>query len=602
MPSNADNFFFRFVLEYLQRKGYKNAAETLKQSLPIDSVEESFHNPSTEMEDQVRNFIEFFINSEQEEINVLDDYEKVYRWVDGCLEVVRVELAQFLYPLLVYLFLELVGKERYEESQKLLNKWYNKFGEQTIQEELFSLSGIHRKELLLENSLAQQYLKHRREIFVSTYAFELLCDFLVENKLTRIFRCLMEHFHIRIDTKAKATVSSEVESAVGFFSFAELERLRTKQVDWKNLQSSEYIIDDSEHADEPQSSTETKQIDASEIQSRIPLPKYSLGSFVLDSEEDIERRSVLAPERLPSCLMYTFLNTYDELNCLDISKDGSTVVGGFSDSFIRLWDAKECGQYRLIGGKPLIGHSGSIYSLSFSPCGRFFLSSSKDGSIRLWSTKMERDLVVYKGHIFPVWSVQFSPFSHYFVSGGHDRVGRLWSTDRIFPLRLLGGHFSDIEVVQWHPNCCYVATGSSDRSSRLWDLGEGESVRVFGPHSSAVCSMVFLQNGRVLVIGLENGDMEFWDIGEGRRISRVKGHDGPVWCMDVSKEGALFVSASSDCTVRTWNGHLLENYSQQQQLTKEQLFVTCFKTKKSPVYCTRFTRKNLLVVGGAALY
>lgn len=54
----------------------------------------------------------------------------------------------------------------------------------------------------------------------------------------------------------------------------------------------------------------------------------------------------------------------------------------------------------------------------------YLLSSSEDGTVRLWSLQTYTCLVGYKGHNYPVWDTQFSPFGYYFVSGGHDRVAR----------------------------------------------------------------------------------------------------------------------------------------------------------------------------------
>ncbi|GJQ12700.1 hypothetical protein GpartN1_g4491.t1 [Galdieria partita] len=599
MPNDLDSFLFRFVLEYLQRKGYKGAADALRNALASE-VPEDFHNPPLDMDDQVRNFLEFFLFVREEEKGLVEDYGKIYRWIDGCLEVVRVELGQLTYPLLVYLYLDLIRRERYEESQKLLEEWAPKFFEQSVRDELFSLKGVRRREQLNDNPVSQLYLKHRREIFVSQYAFELLCDFLVEHRLTSVFRCIMEHFHVKMEKDSQVIGSEDSKSSIGFFPYQEFEVLQKNEIHWRPLKESDYIVQEQDSQPESHTTLEGNTVDSNEVHPSIPIPKYPVGSAMLESEDDKLRRVSLGIETLPSSLMYTFSNTYDDMNCVDISVDGSTIVAGFDDSFIRFWDGKECGQYRLVGGKPLIGHCGSIYSVSLSPCGRFFLSSSEDGTIRLWSTKLERDLVVYKGHLFPVWSVEFSPLSHYFVSCGHDRLGRLWTTDRIFPLRLFGGHYSDVETIRWHPNCCYIASGSSDRTCRLWDLRDGNSVRLFGPHSASVCSLVFSNDGKKLVVGLENGQIEFWDIVQGRRISRLEGHNGPIWCLDVSKDDIFFASGSSDCFVHLWNVQSLNN-SLQSTLSRDQLLVKSFQTKDSAVYCTRFSRKNLLLVAGANL-
>lgn len=64
------------------------------------------------------------------------------------------------------------------------------------------------------------------------------------------------------------------------------------------------------------------------------------------------------------------------------------------------------------------------------PFRNYLLSSSEDGTIRLWSLQTFTCLVGYKGHNYPVWDVSFSPHGYYFVSGGHDRVAR-WETEHV---------------------------------------------------------------------------------------------------------------------------------------------------------------------------
>ena len=78
---------------------------------------------------------------------------------------------------------------------------------------------------------------------------------------------------------------------------------------------------------------------------------------------------------------------------MEVSADGTIVGTGFSDSSIKLWDVKKS-HTRLFGTVAtenngmekradddhllLLGHSGPVYSLSFSPDNQFLLSSSED--------------------------------------------------------------------------------------------------------------------------------------------------------------------------------------------------------------------------------
>lgn len=46
-----------------------------------------------------------------------------------------------------------------------------------------------------------------------------------------------------------------------------------------------------------------------------------------------------------------------------------------------------------MNGTKLVGHSGPVYSVDLSFCGRYVLSGSEDGTVRLWSLPLRADLV-----------------------------------------------------------------------------------------------------------------------------------------------------------------------------------------------------------------
>ncbi|MFV8167620.1 WD40 repeat domain-containing protein [Mycobacterium sp. 134] len=63
-----------------------------------------------------------------------------------------------------------------------------------------------------------------------------------------------------------------------------------------------------------------------------------------------------------------------------LSPDNRTIASGGNDGNIQLWDVD--GQKQL--GAPLTGHSASVTSLHFSSDGKKLLSSSGDGTLRVW--------------------------------------------------------------------------------------------------------------------------------------------------------------------------------------------------------------------------
>ncbi|GMI95110.1 TBP-associated factor 5 [Hibiscus trionum] len=353
----------------------------------------------------------------------------------------------------------------------------------------------------------------------------------------------------------------------------------------------------------------------------LPIMSTEVEQSIL---EDLRNRVQLSSIALPSVSFYTFLNTHNGLNCSSISHDGSLVAGGFSNSSLKVWDTSKLGQQN--GGSTVLGendstsiehlagpngakrsytlfqgHSGPVYSATFSPHGDFILSASADTTIRLWSTKLNANLVCYKGHNYPVWDVQFSPVGHYFASASHDRTARIWSMDRIQPLRVMAGHLSDVDCVQWHANCNYIATGSSDRTVRLWDVQSGECVRIFIGHRSMILSLAMSPDGRYMASGDEDGTIMMWDLSSGRCVTPLMGHTSCVWTLAFSCEGTLLASGSADCTVKLWDVTTSTKAPRNEDKSGNPNRLRSLKTlptKSTPVYSLRFSRRNLLFAAG----
>lgn len=269
---------------------------------------------------------------------------------------------------------------------------------------------------------------------------------------------------------------------------------------------------------------------------------------------------------------------------MDFSGDNELVAVGTAESYIRVWrmDGKPLPSLvdpagngpdtpAVSASRRLIGHSGPVFAVSFSPSTANFasaasslsgistashhlLSSSADKTIRLWSLDTFSTLVIYKGHDHPVWDVHWGPFGHYFLSGSHDTTARMWSTDQVAPLRMFVGHDQDVDCVAWHPNNAYVFTGSSDKTVRMWDVSRGTAVRMLTGHTANITALSCAQNGRTLASADDAGAIILWDLSSGRRIKRMRGHArGGIWSLSWSVESSLLVSAGADGTVRVWD-------------------------------------------------
>jgi WD40 repeat protein len=212
----------------------------------------------------------------------------------------------------------------------------------------------------------------------------------------------------------------------------------------------------------------------------------------------------------------------------------------------------------------LQGHTGSLFSAQFSPDGQYILTSSWDGTARLWNAGTLQEIRRYDQPAL-VLDAKFSPDGHYFLTTGNndDPNVRLWETEtgnRVFTLR---GHSQTVFNIAFSPDGQHALSAAYDGSARLWDLQTGEAEHVFEYSQSArwVSGVAFSPDGRNVIIGnggqanAGKGLLEEWSLEAYQVVRQFTGAttQNQIWDIEFSPDGRYML-------VGTDNGASLWDY------------------------------------------
>ena len=178
-------------------------------------------------------------------------------------------------------------------------------------------------------------------------------------------------------------------------------------------------------------------------------------------------------------------------------------------------------------GTVLRGHSGPVYSVSFSPDGRHIISGSEDGMIKVWNATSGEEVRTLEGHERRVFSVVFSPDGSQIASGSLDNTVKVWNAATGEEIQTLSAHF--------------------ERLSRLRDRDDNY------PHQGQ--SVAFSPDGHRIIGTSKNSSgqrrIEVWDAATGKELPKssyqVRGRE---FALALSPDGGRVVTSTNGGNLR----------------------------------------------------
>jgi WD40 repeat protein len=202
----------------------------------------------------------------------------------------------------------------------------------------------------------------------------------------------------------------------------------------------------------------------------------------------------------------------------------------------------------------LRGHTHTITTMAASSDGRRLVSSSRDGTLRVWDAATGApEAMLTRGWWRPaMWASAISADGTLAAGGSDDFVVRIWEVDTKKLRIALYAHTQSIRVLGWSPDGRTFASGGRDTTVRLWDAATWTLKQTL-PHGNTVRGMAWAPDGARLFTGTAEDLIYAWDVASGTLLGTLRGHQNTVHALAVTGDGRSLVSGAADQTLRLWS-------------------------------------------------
>lgn len=115
-------------------------------------------------------------------------------------------------------------------------------------------------------------------------------------------------------------------------------------------------------------------------------------------------------------------------------------------------------------------HDNEVLSLSYSPRGQWFISSSADDSVHVMRTGAHELVKILKHDEARIPAAVFSPDGNWLATGGHDWRVMLWNTNTWESVHELKGHTQGLYGIRFSEDSRRLLSSGSDGVTILWDM------------------------------------------------------------------------------------------------------------------------------------
>lgn len=226
--------------------------------------------------------------------------------------------------------------------------------------------------------------------------------------------------------------------------------------------------------------------------------------------------------------------------------DGKYLISASSDGAIKVWDLKK---KRVRGA--LRGHELAVNALSVTQNGALLASASSDGTVRIWDLHTEQEITSFDKYQGSLRAIAFAPNSRSLAVANDANVEILDTMSRQ-RVAILTGHIRLVEAVEYSRDGNWIISGGVDETIRFWDASKNSLVGIVSCPDHCVSALSSSVDG-ILATGGKDHTIRLWDIVSRADLAVLDGHEASIRALAFSARGDYLVSADWDGIMKLWD-------------------------------------------------
>ena len=239
--------------------------------------------------------------------------------------------------------------------------------------------------------------------------------------------------------------------------------------------------------------------------------------------------------------------------------DGRMLVSSSFDGTIRLWDVASGREMATF--KDPAGDGRRLWSVAITSDGKTLASGNEGGTITIWAVATGEPRVTLQGGRETIRAVAFSADGKMLVSGDEARTVKVWdvATGKERATLEASSRALRVNTVLFSPDDMTFAAASGfvpegddlKAEVRVWDtatLKELCTLKTAQPH----VSIAVASDGKTLASGNRPGNIKLWNVATGKELLSLTDHEA-CQAIAFSRDGKALLSASSAGTIKRWD-------------------------------------------------